>query len=511
MSLDSTVIVRTFALRGIEAVPVDVGVQVSGGVPGLSIAGVPDAVALDARSRIRFALRAGGYGLPLGRHVSVLVSPHVSPGMDLPGLDLPVIVGILAATGQVPSELAGNRIFSGTVSLCGEVRAPRGMVPAAVLARELGAALVGGSSVEPVPVDGVEVLAVRDLADLRRGPTALEPRTGSWDPSRAAAPPPGAFEPIPCDDVAKLAMAASAAGGHPALLVADRPSDPVGPALAEALRELLPDPGDEDRLRPLAAASVADDDILALAGSLALADGDLRAPAAGLLARPRFERVGPDDNLLTVLGGGRPVMPGKATLACGGVLCLEGIDRMTPTLLREVGRVRRAGEVRITRADGAYRLPATFHLVATAALRGGPFVSPHGFAHSQSHRYDLAEALGVEMVLPVGRGSAHWAAPGTGLSTAELRDMVACARELAAWRAGHGAGTGDRSLARTVADLHGSAEVLPEHVAVADSLAGAACLWTPRVDPSADAVEAAKALRARGGTGRESRANAKDI
>ena len=129
--------VQGATLRGVEAVPVDVEVVVGSGMPAFCIVGMPDAAVQEARERVRAALRAGGFSMPNER-----VVVNLAPGAlrkTGSGFDLPIAVGLLAATGQVDPRLAEGALIVGELSLEGAVRPVDGLLAYALCARDLGA------------------------------------------------------------------------------------------------------------------------------------------------------------------------------------------------------------------------------------------------------------------------------------------------------------------------------------------------------------------------------------
>ena len=141
LSATARVPVRTAVIRGTQAVPVTVEVSASGGIPGLTIVGMPDAAVLEARPRIRCALKACGLSIPR-LHVTVNLAPSGIRKSGT-GLDLPIALALLCATGQIPDAVVRGRLFVGELALDGRLRRVRGMVAYALLERVLGLVLCG--------------------------------------------------------------------------------------------------------------------------------------------------------------------------------------------------------------------------------------------------------------------------------------------------------------------------------------------------------------------------------
>ena len=148
--------VQGATLRGVDALPVDVEVVVSAGLPGFMVVGMPDAAIQEARERVRAALRASGFSMP-NEKVVVNLAPG-SLRKTGSGFDLPIAVGILAATGQIDRSLTEGRLYAGELSMEGCVRPVAGLLAYAIAARGLGCDFVCGPSDDFVGVAGVRQL-----------------------------------------------------------------------------------------------------------------------------------------------------------------------------------------------------------------------------------------------------------------------------------------------------------------------------------------------------------------
>ena len=199
-------------VRGVEVVPVRVEVVVSGGLPGMAIVGMPDAAIQEARERVRAALRAAGFSMPGEKIVVNLAPSHLRKTGS--GFDLPIALGILAATGQIDPAWARDVLYVGELSLDGRVRPVAGTLACAICARRLGLDFVCAADSDPVPLDDVRLLAMTSLAQAARegGAAAVLPAHGG----RAA---PAAVEALDFAEIAghetaKRAFQIAAAGGH---------------------------------------------------------------------------------------------------------------------------------------------------------------------------------------------------------------------------------------------------------------------------------------------------------
>ena len=163
----SSCVVRAATLRGVSAVPVDVEVCISAGMPGFSIVGMGDASVQESRERVRAALRACGFTMP--NHKVVV---NLAPGAlrkTGSGFDLPIAVGLLCATAQINPRIADGYLFAGELSLKGAVRPVPGLLAYALCAKRMGLALVSALEEGACEVEGLDRLCVESLCDLRKG------------------------------------------------------------------------------------------------------------------------------------------------------------------------------------------------------------------------------------------------------------------------------------------------------------------------------------------------------
>lgn len=204
-------------VRGVEVVPVRVEVVVSGGLPGMAIVGMPDAAIQEARERVRAALRAAGFSMPGEKIVVNLAPSHLRKTGS--GFDLPIALGILAATGQIDPAWARDALYVGELSLDGRVRPVAGTLACAICARRLGLDFVCAADSDPVPLDDVRLLAMTSLAQAARegGAAAVLPaHRGRAAPAAVEALD---FAEVAGHETAKRAFQIAAAGGHGLLMM----------------------------------------------------------------------------------------------------------------------------------------------------------------------------------------------------------------------------------------------------------------------------------------------------
>lgn len=329
--------VRSSAVVGIEAVGVDVEVQLGKGIPGFDLVGLAEAAVRESRVRVRAAIAASGFELA-PRHVIL----NLAPG-DLKKrgahFDLAIAVALLAAHGVVLPTALETTLFVGELSLAGELRPVRGLLPMLLRARLDGcaAAIVPpGQDELAACVEGVDVRVaptLRDVVDALNGQGALARPTQRAMPAVRTAPD---LADVRGQALGKRALEIAAAGRHNLLFVG--PPGAGKTMLARRLVGLLPAPTHDEAI---AIASIA-----SLAGVRAeFGERPFRAPHHTASA-------------VALVGGGEPIVPGEVTLAHHGVLFLDELPELGRAAIESLRTVMESGEVAVTRARERVRLPA---------------------------------------------------------------------------------------------------------------------------------------------------------
>ena len=337
--------VRTFAFSGIEAVPVEVQVQISSGLPAFLVVGLADKAVGEARERVRAALTAMGLALPPKRIlVNLAPADLLKEGSHF---DLPIALGVLAAMDLLPrAELAGFAAL-GELSLDGTINAVAGVLPSAIGASacELGLICPASQGGEAAWAGGVELVAAPDLISVLnhfRGTQVLTPPGPAAAVDEAAGPD---LADVRGMETARRALEIAAAGGHNLMLIG--PPGAGKSMLASRMPGILPN------LSPAEALEVSM--IHSVAGML---DG------GRLVMRPPYREPHHSASQAALTGGGQRAKPGEVSLAHRGVLFLDELPEFPRQALEALRQPLEAGRTTVSRASAHVTYPARFQLVA---------------------------------------------------------------------------------------------------------------------------------------------------
>ena len=343
--------IRSAAVLGLEALPVDVEVDVSRGFASVTLVGLPDAAVRESSERVRSAIRNSGYTFPYDHRITINLAP-ADLRKEGPAYDLPIAIGVLVASNQlVPAALDGTLIL-GELSLDGSLRHVRGTLSVADMARHDGVEAVFLPVVdapEAALIPGITVYPVESLGALvshLQGHVMLQPLDHSSTLTSQVPPPATDFSEIRGQEHAKRAMEVAAAGSHNMLMVG--PPGAGKTLMARAIPGILPSLTLEEALEVTRIYSVAD---MLPAGTPLVQQRPFRAP------HHTISNAG-------LVGGGQWPRPGEISLAHRGVLFLDEMPEFSRRVLEVMRQPLEDKSVTISRAQGALTFPANFMLFA---------------------------------------------------------------------------------------------------------------------------------------------------
>jgi magnesium chelatase family protein len=342
--------IESATVIGVDACRVHVEIDVSRGFPTFQLVGLPDTSIKESRDRVRAAMRNSGYDFPLSR-----ITINLAPG-DVrkagPAFDLPIAVGMLAATGIVKRTDFSGIVHVGELSLDGSIQPARGVLPIAAEARRNQARallLPADNLAEAAVVSGVRLLPVKTLGEAVQRLNQADEDWPLTEPVKAIARAPEQYPDL--SDLhgqafARRALEVAAAGGHNLLMIG--PPGAGKTMLARRLPGILPPLSFDESIEATTIHSVA---------------GQLR-PGVGLLTERPFRAPHHTISDIALVGGGSTPRPGEVSLAHHGVLFLDEMPEFDRRVLEALRQPIEEGRITVSRALRSVAFPARFVLVA---------------------------------------------------------------------------------------------------------------------------------------------------
>ncbi len=365
--------INSIVMNGLEAILTEVEVGFSRGIPGITIVGLPDNAVTESRERIKFAIKNGGFEYPIGNKIVVNLSP-ADIRKEGSSLDLPIAVGILKNHAGVESLVYEDFLFYGELNLNGELNPVKGVLNAAIFARDngfKGLVVPYKNGNEAAFVKEVAVYGLRNLNEVMEFIMVPETFKPFKHRSRGAGKRdhPVNFSDIKGQYLPKRVLEIASAGFHNVLMVG--PPGSGKSMISKALPSIMPDMTDEEILETSLIYSAA---------------GMLNHRKSLVTVRP-FRSPHHTISDVGISGGGRYPVPGEISLAHNGILFLDELPYFKKAALEVLRQPLEDGEITISRSLTSYTYPSKFMFLAAM----NPCEDSIGLKDERFHRCSEAE------------------------------------------------------------------------------------------------------------------------